>query len=95
VREALSLGTPVLATDNGMRPEGVRLLTKLDAPSLALAITAVLGTRAQEPSTGSPGSSDEPRNAAVGSGFSSASSASSPDPMQQVLELYKGVTSKF
>lgn len=26
VREALNLGTPVIATDNGMRPEGVRLI---------------------------------------------------------------------
>lgn len=27
VREALHFGTPVIATDNGMRPEGVRLIT--------------------------------------------------------------------
>jgi glycosyltransferase involved in cell wall biosynthesis len=38
VREALHLGTPVIATDNGMRPEGVRLVPKSDLPSLLRAI---------------------------------------------------------
>lgn len=44
VREALYLGTPVIATDNGMRPEGVRLVSAppntdglVDAISAALA----------------------------------------------------------
>ena len=31
VREALWIGTPVIASDNGMRPEGVRLVPKEDA----------------------------------------------------------------
>jgi glycosyltransferase involved in cell wall biosynthesis len=35
VREALQLGTPVLASDNGMRPPGVFLLSELAAPALA------------------------------------------------------------
>lgn len=34
VREALYLGTPVIATDNGMRPEGVCLIPIHDAESL-------------------------------------------------------------
>lgn len=42
VREALSLGTRVLATNNGMRPEGVQLLDRLDAATLAGAIPQAL-----------------------------------------------------
>jgi len=38
VREALQLGTPVIATDNGMRPAGVRLIPKSDSPALFHAI---------------------------------------------------------
>jgi len=38
VREALQLGTPVIATDNGMRPEGVRLIPARDATALEDAI---------------------------------------------------------
>ncbi|MGE5487986.1 MAG: glycosyltransferase family 4 protein [bacterium] len=34
VREALHLGTPVVATENGMRPEGVRLIAAGDAAGL-------------------------------------------------------------
>ena len=34
VREALQLGTPVIATDNGMRPPGVRLIPKSDPQAL-------------------------------------------------------------
>lgn len=34
LREALHLGTPVVATDNGMRPEGVRLMAPGDAAGL-------------------------------------------------------------
>lgn len=33
VREALELGTPVIATDNGMRPAGVRLIPISDLPA--------------------------------------------------------------
>jgi len=38
VREALQLGTPVIATDNAMRPPGVRLILKSDLQELVSAI---------------------------------------------------------
>jgi glycosyltransferase involved in cell wall biosynthesis len=38
VREAIHLGTPVIATDNGMRPQGVHLIPKSDLPPLLNAI---------------------------------------------------------
>lgn len=38
IREALELGTPVLATDNGMRPSGISLLSRLEPSALAQAI---------------------------------------------------------
>lgn len=43
VREALHLGTPVIATDNGMRPEGVHLVPRGDAAALCRAIEQRLG----------------------------------------------------
>ena len=42
VREALQLGTPVIATDNGMRPPGVRLIPKSDLPALLRAVREAL-----------------------------------------------------
>jgi glycosyltransferase involved in cell wall biosynthesis len=42
VREALHLGTPVIASDNGMRPEGVHLIPKSNLEALVAAITEVL-----------------------------------------------------
>jgi glycosyltransferase involved in cell wall biosynthesis len=42
VREALYLGTPVIATDNGMRPEGVVLIPVQDAGRLVEAIGEVV-----------------------------------------------------
>ncbi len=42
VREALYLGTPVIATDNGMRPEGVRLIPPSDPGQLRDAVCEVL-----------------------------------------------------
>lgn len=42
VRESLVLGTPVIATDNGMRPEGVRLVPVSDVEALERAILAVV-----------------------------------------------------
>lgn len=42
IREALAMGTRVLASDNGMRPEGVSLLTRLEPGALAKAITPAL-----------------------------------------------------
>lgn len=44
VREALHLGTPVIASDNGMRPAGVRLIPKSNLPALEHAISQVLAT---------------------------------------------------
>jgi glycosyltransferase involved in cell wall biosynthesis len=42
VREALHLGIPVIATDNGMRPAGVHLIPKSDAGALCRAVEACL-----------------------------------------------------
>ena len=42
VREALYLGTPVIASDNGMRPFGVKLIPKEDIGSLRSAIMDVV-----------------------------------------------------
>lgn len=42
IREALFLNTPVVATDNGMRPEGVHLVPKGDATALVKTIENVL-----------------------------------------------------
>ena len=41
VREALYLGTPVIATDNGLRPEGVRLIRPSDPVALRDAVSEV------------------------------------------------------
>ena len=38
VREALRLGTPVIATDNGMRPANVRLIPLNDVAALERAV---------------------------------------------------------
>ena len=42
VREALYIGTPVIASDNGMRPQGVRLIPARDPAQLLEAICAVV-----------------------------------------------------
>jgi glycosyltransferase involved in cell wall biosynthesis len=42
VREALHFGLPVIATDNGMRPEGVRLIPPRDENALLAAIHGTL-----------------------------------------------------
>jgi len=49
VREALHLGTPVIATDNGMRPEGVHLVHVADRAGCRAKIEELLG-RAPESS---------------------------------------------
>ena len=41
VREALHLGTPVIATDNGMRPEGVHLIPIHNADALVNAVAQI------------------------------------------------------
>jgi glycogen(starch) synthase len=45
VREALQIGVPVVATDNGMRPGGVVLIPKCDEAALVSAITRTLTER--------------------------------------------------
>lgn len=47
VREGLFLGTPVIATDNGMRPEGVHLFPISDLPALHAAILRVLNDKSE------------------------------------------------
>ncbi|MDT7603140.1 MAG: hypothetical protein QOF61_1137 [Acidobacteriota bacterium] len=42
VREALHLAVPVIATDNGMRPQGVNLIPVADADALVAAVCAQL-----------------------------------------------------
>jgi glycosyltransferase involved in cell wall biosynthesis len=49
VREALHLGVPVIATDNGMRPEGVRLVPVSDADAVAGAVSSVVERGAARP----------------------------------------------
>jgi glycogen(starch) synthase len=44
VREALYLGTPVVATDNGMRPAGVQLVPVSDIDALFAAVVRTLGS---------------------------------------------------
>ena len=46
VREALHLGTPVIASDNGMRPGGVQLVPKSELAALLNAINEALANPA-------------------------------------------------
>lgn len=55
VREALQLGLPVIATDNGMRPPGVHLAPISDAQALARAIEQQLADVAGRPGNIAPG----------------------------------------
>jgi glycosyltransferase involved in cell wall biosynthesis len=50
VREALYLGVPVIATDNGMRPQGVRLIPSHNLEALCDAVQQVLNAQVQRPS---------------------------------------------
>ena len=53
VREALYIGTPVIATDNGMRPEGVRLIPPADPARLRDAVCDLLSREpARQPPAG-------------------------------------------
>jgi len=53
VREALGLGLPVIATDNGMRPAGVRLIPRSNREELLRAICATVAeTGARRPLPG-------------------------------------------
>jgi len=53
VREALRLGTPVIATDNGMRPANVRLIPVSDAAALERAVLEQTPKSQQEPAPSS------------------------------------------
>jgi len=57
VREALHLGVPVIATDNGMRPEGVRLIPASDPEALERAIHLTV-TESPRSANGLPGGED-------------------------------------
>lgn len=46
VREAMQMGTPVIATNNGMRPEGVRLIGKSNPSQLVQAVEEELTAQA-------------------------------------------------
>jgi len=49
VREALHLGTPVIASDNGMRPAGVRLIPKENPAALVDAVVRTVAETAGKP----------------------------------------------
>lgn len=55
VREALHIGTPVIATDNGMRPDGVHLIPCSDPDALRRTIEKVLTHRAPKQFGGDTG----------------------------------------
>jgi glycosyltransferase involved in cell wall biosynthesis len=55
VREALYIGTPVIATDNGMRPEGVHLIPPSDPQRLLDAVCQVLSAGRSPKAAGGDG----------------------------------------
>jgi len=55
VRESLALGTPVVATDNAMRPAGCRLVPPSDAAALEKAILETLSRQPSERALAPPG----------------------------------------
>jgi len=59
VREALHLGTPVVATDNGMRPAGVRVVPMGDETALDAALEECLEAKRGSGPGGSPAGGDE------------------------------------
>ena len=63
VREALHLGTPVIATDNGMRPKGVRLMPPSSTEALCRALEQTL--EKPRPSMEEPPEPDEQNLEAV------------------------------
>jgi glycosyltransferase involved in cell wall biosynthesis len=63
IREALASGTPVIATDNAMRPSGVRLIPAQNIGALVAAIGSCLESRAK--GQAHIGSADESNLAAV------------------------------
>jgi glycosyltransferase involved in cell wall biosynthesis len=55
VREALYIGTPVIATDNGMRPEGVFLIPPSDSARLIDAVCDLLSRKRPRRAAGGDG----------------------------------------
>jgi glycosyltransferase involved in cell wall biosynthesis len=55
VREALYIGTPVIATDNGMRPEGVHLIPASDPARLRDAVCQLVSRERAPKATGGDG----------------------------------------
>jgi glycosyltransferase involved in cell wall biosynthesis len=51
IREALHLGLPVVATNNGMRPDGVALIPNSDREALCRAVRRVLDTPRVRPAS--------------------------------------------
>jgi glycosyltransferase involved in cell wall biosynthesis len=88
VREALRLGTPVIATDNGMRPAEVRLIPVHDAAALERAILEQ-APREQAPREQAP-REQTPREQTSGSRTEPAAPATFSSPnIDAVLDLYK------
>jgi glycosyltransferase involved in cell wall biosynthesis len=58
VREALELGVPVIASDNGMRPPGVKLIPRRNLQALERAIEEVLAGQRKSPVAPSFGGSE-------------------------------------
>lgn len=52
VREALYLGTPVIATDNGMRPVGTNLIAIGDRAALVEKVREICGSKQKRPAQG-------------------------------------------
>ncbi|MGB8508341.1 MAG: hypothetical protein WCD76_08045, partial [Pyrinomonadaceae bacterium] len=77
VREALHIGVPVIATDNGMRPDGVRLIPISNGAALVEAITSQL-TSHEDGLRG-------PKNAAS----NKAGVAADDENVAAVFELYR------
>ncbi len=59
VREAIFFGTPVIATDNGMRPDGVRLIKRNDASELLAEVKNAVAEGRQYPSKTNDGTNIE------------------------------------
>jgi len=55
VREALYLGTPVIASDNGMRPAGVKLIPMSDEAALRDAVCELFSTPRTQPAPAGDG----------------------------------------
>lgn len=82
VREALHAGVPVIATDNGMRPAGVRLIPKSDEAALVAAVAESLERKVERRDDGDGG---------VGGGAGEADASEAERNVAAVFELYCGL----